>query len=501
MINLRELKEFPNWALGLEFLRRSPVNFLLAPEPPTLPVEEAIEHQLVLWGAASDGRFFVVPCEFSRAQVQGICEAILKEHAALPSFAAVRSTNFMAFLNAFTQILNGKFELQEVAQAIADKTSELFDADGVSILLPNEDHTKFRFAVINAESEEIARRLDEIEVPADIGVTGWVARNRRSILVNSENRDRIFNPEVDRQTEFETHEILSTPILVGERLIGILQVVSGRPGVFKLSDIQIIELIAAIIGSFIEKAQLYGERLNFAKVQKELEIAHKLQISMMPNLPAYFGPFKLNGESRQVSRVGGDFWDIVTLTEDECLLCIGDVSGHGLGAALIMSAVRTASRALLPQIHSPFALIEPLNLLIHNEFGINGHYATVIFCHLELSKQRIHYFRAGHEFPIIKTADGIDRISKLGSLPIGLFPARQEDEWVDFQLNRGECVFFYTDGVLDGLPLEEPNLVEILREDPELEMALDDGHFFQRMQRTHQWQEVDDATMLKLSLV
>lgn len=499
-MNLRHRNQFPNWSLTFEFLKRSPVNIIVSDELPPEDAPPSLRPRILLMGLDASGEYLSFPDNTPDQVVHGVARAILDATDATDlDFSTVRSTNFVTFLDQFTQDLAGKFRVNDVAQAITDKTSRLFEADGVSILMPTKD-ARWRFAVVTAESEEIARRLDQLIVTGRSGITGWVVRNRRSVLVNDDNRADIYDPGVDQRTRFTTREVLAGPIMVGDEMIGVLQVVSRRNGAFKKSDLQILELVAAIIASFIDKAQLYDERLKLAKVKKELEIARELQLAMMPHLPAMIGPFTLAGDSRQISRVGGDFWDVLKFGDGESLLILGDVSGHGLSAALVMSAVRTASRALLPQIKNPAALIEPLNRLLHDEFGVNGHYATLLFIHLHLEQKTVRYLRAGHEYPILRNSEGLTRLKHQGSWPLGLFPFRQGDTWHDCPLGPDDRLYLYTDGVLDGLDDEEPELEQILKANPILENALDEDHFFETLSDRLGWQEVDDATMLKLYL-
>ncbi len=499
-MNLRNRNQFPNWSLALEFLQRSPVNILVSDALPPEPLEACLRSRVLLIGCDGEGRYFSFPADASHECIQRVASALLDE--SVPNdldFSKLRSTNFITFLDSFTQLLAGKFKLREVAQAITDKASTLFEADGTSILMANKDGS-FRFAVVTAESEEIRKRLDQLVIPGDSGITGWVAKHRRSLLVNDSNRQEILNPQVDARTHFRTREVLAGPIMVGTEVIGVLQVVSRRDGAFKKSDLQILELIAAIIASFIERARLYDEELELATVHKEMEIARELQLAVMPALPSRIGPFLLLGESRQTSRVGGDFWDVLELSANESLLILGDVCGHGLSAALVMSSVRTASRALMPQVGTVKALIDPLNALIHSEFGHKGHYATMLFIHLDLNLRTISYLRAGHEYPVLRTPADLSRQVQIGSWPLGMFPFRADDTWYDCPLGSEDALYLYTDGVLDGFDNEERRMDELLRQHRFLEDALDQGHFFDTLRERLGWRIIDDATMLKLVL-
>ncbi len=498
---IKKIEDFPNWSLAIEFLRRSPLHFLLSDQTPPEGLNRARRLQILLKSPAYHSDYMSIPGDFKDNRIHAICETLVDASMRDPHpfLGSVRSSNFVNFLHEFSRMLVGKSALAEVAQAITDKTCELFDAEGASILVPNKTRTAFRFAYRRTLDEDVDRKLSELEVPMNQGVSGWVARHRKPLLLN-DTSDMIFNDSVDQRVQFSTREILAAPITIGDDLLGVIQVLNPKTGHFQDSDMQTVELIAAIIAVFIEKANLHESMIKYAKVQKEFEIAHDLQHRIMPTLPSQIGAFNLIGESRQLSRVGGDFWDIFEFNSDEKLLIIGDVSGHGLSAALMMSAVRTATRALLHQIQSPYSLIEPLNYLVHREFSDGGHYVTLILCHIKTREGRINYFRAGHEKPILKTESKYNQLQRMGGLPIGLLPHRKEDPWNEFDFNAGDGLFLYTDGVIDGMNSDKP-LIELLSENPHLETALEQGHFFETLKKDFDWVERDDATFLRLSLI
>lgn len=501
-IHLKPLDAFPNWALAIQFLRRSPVNFLLASEPPPREVPASVRARVVLHGVPSDGSFLSVPANLETRQIAALCEALLNQQSQGDQhyFGSIRGSNFVAFLNEFASILMGKFELDEVAHALTIKTRELFEAEGASILVPAKNGSNFLFAYVHAEQREVQQRLEHFKVPADKGVAGWVARNRKSILVSKTENCDLLNTEVDEHASFKTRNLIATHISIGDKLLGILEVVNKTTGRFVDSDLQILDLIASITSVFIEKARLYEERVKLMKMEREVSIAHALQIELMPELPARIGPFRLIGESRQFSRVGGDFWDIAELNSNETLLILGDVSGHGLSAAMVMSAVRIATRAILPRLGSPYGLIDPLNSFIHNEFGIKGHFVTLVLCYLQIEEKALHYFRAGHEYPVFKSSGDYCSLKRSGGLPLGLFPFRQRDEWGSLNFGPNDCLFLFTDGVSEGISEGELDMADLLRAHPDLEAALEQERFFDAISERFGWKDEDDATFLKLSL-
>lgn len=502
---LKNADAFANWHLAFEFLKRSRANYLVANGEPHITPREDLVPQIVLRGTSAGGRYVSVPQDMPEDLVLALCTALAshRNQTDHPWLGSIRSTNFINFLNEFAVLLAGKFVLSDVAQAITDKTHALFEADATTIMMPNEDGD-YKFTYVTTEDPELVKRLTNLTVPKGKGVYGWVAENRRSLLIDDKNRALFNDPDIDARAHFTTRDMLATPIVnAAGDLLGVLEILNKRQGHFKRTDLRLIQLIAAIISVFIDKARLFEERLQFAKVEKELEIALTLQRSIMPSLPSRIGPFHLDGESHQVRRVGGDFWDVLELNDQEALLILGDVSGHGLPASLLMSSVRTASRALLPQLGSPEALIEPLNGLIHKEFGYKGHYATLLFCHLDLVTHQVRYLRAGHEYPVLQNLDGHFSMKKRGGLPMGLFPFRKTDHWYTLDFTKGQALYLYTDGVIDGLDVdedEEIRLEHLLEQYPELGAKIDHGAFLETLKLKAGWREQDDTTILRLTL-
>ena len=246
--------------------------------------------------------------------------------------------------------------------------------------------------------------------------------------------------------------------------------------------------------------QAAQDREQIIELKKELDIAQQLQLSMMPDLPTQAGPFYLGGQIRLSSKVGGDFLDIIPLDDDEVLVVLGDCSGHGLGSALIMSAIRHSLRTLATQIRDYRDFIDPLNRIVYQEFGYKHRYATMIFLHIQLNNPVIRLLRAGHETPLLRRKGNFLPTDWRGGLPIGLLPKRDKDEWVEWELDKDDELYLYTDGVPDGLPHMDVPMRELLEKNKNLASHLDKQKFFSYLGKDHQWQNLDDATLLKIQL-
>ena len=244
--------------------------------------------------------------------------------------------------------------------------------------------------------------------------------------------------------------------------------------------------------------QALESREALIALEKELDIAHQLQQNMMPDLPRTFGNYRLDGQILLSSKVGGDFWDLIELNKEESLLVFGDSSGHGLPSALIMSAIRHSLQALSTQIRDYRAFIDPLNRIIYDEFKAKARYATMIFVHLQRNTSKINYLRAGHELLVHRRNGVFQEEDWRGGFPIGLFPEREDDHWVELTLQPGDELYFYTDGITDGLPGHEPKMRQLLNETPGIPGMLVNQTFFQHLTGAYGWRNIDDATLLSL---
>jgi len=242
-----------------------------------------------------------------------------------------------------------------------------------------------------------------------------------------------------------------------------------------------------------------NSREQLIAIRKELDIAQTLQMSMMPSLPRAVGNYRVGGQILLSDKVGGDFWDLIQLDENEALVVLGDCSGHGLSSALIMSAIRHSLKTLVSHVSSYREFAEALNQLVYQEFSSRHRYATMVFVHIDTGGSRARLLRAGHELPLFRRAGRLEPPNWAGGLPIGIFPKRGEDEWVELRLEPGDELYLYTDGVVDGFP-QEPRLKmnDVLEAHRQLDSLLEEERFFDRMTEQYGWRSMDDATLLAI---
>ncbi|MEP7264142.1 MAG: PP2C family protein-serine/threonine phosphatase [Bacteroidota bacterium] len=208
-----------------------------------------------------------------------------------------------------------------------------------------------------------------------------------------------------------------------------------------------IHTITNIIVVAIENKRLTRETINQAQMQKELELAARMQNMLFPaHLPSN-KCIDLAATYLPHQQVGGDYYDYIEISEDELLICLADVSGKGMSAALLMSNFQANLHAKTPSIKSLQQLIIALNASV-NKSAKGEKFITVFLAVINTKTQIIHYVNAGHNQPVLYINGTFTPLDK-GTTGLGMF---EELPFVNEGLAyfpKGAILFCYTDGIIE----------------------------------------------------
>ncbi len=244
--------------------------------------------------------------------------------------------------------------------------------------------------------------------------------------------------------------------------------------------------------------KLIEEQKQKQRLENELAIAQEVQAQLFPQDSVQLPSLEVHGFFRPARTVSGDYYDFLTLDSDRLILAVGDISGKGISAALLMATIHSAVRALsmqdVPVLREPAAVgaalgsdvmlasgvrsidVSPgalLSLLNHQLFESTPaeKYATLFLGIYNGAERKLTYSNGGHLPPIIMSEDGSIRRLECGGTVVGLFDQRSYDE-ESVELRRGEIFLAYTDGVTepenDFGEFGEQRLIDLLRENREL---------------------------------
>jgi sigma-B regulation protein RsbU (phosphoserine phosphatase) len=264
------------------------------------------------------------------------------------------------------------------------------------------------------------------------------------------------------------------------------------------SDDQVATLAMAFNSMTASLQKLIEEQKQKQRLENELAIAKEVQAQLFPQESVQLASLEVHGFFRPARTVSGDYYDFLTLDSDRLVLAVGDISGKGISAALLMATIHSAVRAYslqdIPVLREPAAVGAALGSDVMLASGLRGldvspgallallnhqlyestppeKYATLFLGIYNGVERKFTYSNGGHLPPIIMSPDGSIRRLECGGTVVGLFDQRSYDE-ESVELRRGEIFLAYTDGVTepenDFGEFGEPRLIDLLRENREL---------------------------------
>ncbi|ONI76425.1 diguanylate phosphodiesterase [Actinosynnema sp. ALI-1.44] len=324
-------------------------------------------------------------------------------------------------------------DLEKFLAELLVRVQEQLAVDTATVLLHDSASGQLVATATAGFEEEIRQG---VRVPVGAGFAGRVAADRKPVVVEHVDASTVVNPLL---WEKGLHTLLGVPMVAAGQLIGVLHVGTIAERKFTEHDIQLLQ-VAADRMALATQAQV---------VRTERATATALQRSLLPTrLPSLPG---LEFAARYVPgadmRVGGDWYDVFSLSDGRWGVVMGDVVGHGLPAAVVMGRLRSALRAYALLDPDPAGVLEKLNRkAMHFEPGAM---ATVLYAVIEPAADRICISLAGHPPPLVAVPGEQARLVQLpADPPIGV---RYDDQRVTsvVELPPRAVLCFYTDGLVE----------------------------------------------------
>ncbi len=249
-------------------------------------------------------------------------------------------------------------------------------------------------------------------------------------------------------------KLLLVPIAVENRALGVLVVADketrgGAVDDFTEADVRVASLFANQAAIALENARLHREAVEKEKMEREMELAASIQKTILPDtLPEVTG-LALAGANRPTKQVGGDYFDVYPLPGGLTALCVADVSGKGVPAALLVSTVHACLHLLIPNLSGDLpALVARVNKHLVR-FSSTRKFATLFVAVFDPATGLLRYVNAGHNPGLWLSGDGATLLPS-GGVPVGMMPAAVHRE-AAVTLGPGDTLLLYSDGITEAL--------------------------------------------------
>lgn len=333
-------------------------------------------------------------------------------------------------------------DLGELLQIIEQATLQVLDCERISIFL----HDK--------QNDELYSRLatgqDSLRFPARLGIAGEALNKATIINVPDAYADPRFNREVDRKTGFTTRNLLTCPLLgTDSRPVGVMQVLNKRGRAFDEADEERMRILGAQAGVALQRQLLLEEFLEKQRIQEDLRIAHDIQQRLLPRHPPRIPNYEIAGWNQPTDETGGDFYDFQVLNSGAVTVTIADVTGHGVGPALIASECRALLRACLSLTQNLERVLGLVNDLLAQDLP-DDRFVTAFVGLLEPVDHRFAYISAG-QGPIFHFTRSTMEVREMptSGLPLGIMAGRGYELSRAFVFEPGDLLVFVTDGFVE----------------------------------------------------
>ncbi len=409
-------------------------------------------------------------------------------------------------LYAISEILGQTVRLEEATQTIAREVSTVVGARRASIMVFDESAGVLRTVAARGFGLD---GLDPVRVDDECSVAARVYRERRVVAFDPSHPEGTPD-DCGEPRGYRGKAFLSVPICYGApgsplRCVGVINLTDRLGGDrFTLSDRKLVTAVANQIGAAVENARLVERDLKQQRLGRELELAHDLQLKLLPSPAVLAGDAEVAARCYPAESVGGDFYTFSRLGRGRVGVMVGDVASHGFSAALVMALVMSAAGIHAAASITPDETLSALLESLSTELSTTEMYFSVFYGVLDPLTGRLSYANAGHPYAFRVPRFGEPERLEATAPPLGLATAgsiqRRQVPWTI----KHDLLVLWTDGLVDarneaGEPFGEQRLLDAVcarrTEKPEaiVRAVLEEAEAFGSI-------PIDDRTLLILRI-
>ena len=354
-----------------------------------------------------------------------------------------------------------------------------FSATAVSLFIREDETGSFPCRVSTVASTDlrplalasdsfVVRRLKSLSSPLQLDEAEL---NSWQTALSDAPRQVLEKRLQERDVLRETHSSLLVQLRTKGDLLGVLSLGERAHDQLTATEREMLDGVAGQLALVIENTKLLQRLVEHERLRAELAVAAEVQRNLLPATGLTWAGTEVCGFCQPASQVGGDYYDFVPLGDNRAGICIADVAGKGISAALLMSVVQASLRGQLfnPQVQiSARNLVTMLNRLICASVSTTR-YVTCFYGQFDASDGSFRFVNAGHNPPLLlRQSDSLAEVFDVnsgfqtlssGGLVLGMFPESQFEEG-EVRLRSGDVLVAYTDGVTEAMNVRQEEFSE-----------------------------------------
>jgi len=353
-----------------------------------------------------------------------------------------RAVEELSILNDIARAISASLNAEEIMQTLIRKSIRAVNSEQGVITLVEEEQKSMKTLIRTMVSSAGAPAFHMHQA-----LIGWMHLNKKPLSVEDPVNDARFRGV---QWDSNIKTLLCVPMIVKSELRGVLTVYNKKDGQpFNTEDQRLLAIISAQSAQVVENARLIEEEKLYIKMQQEVGLAAKIQMDLLPRSNPGLQGYDIFARTIAAQSIGGDYFDFISKSDGRMALCLGDVSGKGLPASLLMANLQATLRGQTLVSQQPSECLLRSNKLLFESTSPEK-FATLFYGVLDTKLHCMHYSNAGHDWPILIGKNNSIQRLKTGGLMLGLIQqAEYEDEEIPIQL--GDVLVIQSDGVSEAM--------------------------------------------------
>jgi sigma-B regulation protein RsbU (phosphoserine phosphatase) len=369
-----------------------------------------------------------------------------------------RAVEELSILNELARTIGSSLDSQDIIHKIVDRSMRAVQAEQSVVTLVDRNANQPMKTLVRAmtsSAEHPHYHLNE-------NLIGWMHLYKKPLRTNDPSGDDRFR---GLKWDASINSLLCVPLMVKSELIGVVTSYNKKSAEgFTDEDQRLLAIIAGQSAQIIENARLYEEEKALVTMKEQVKLAAQIQQDLLPKSPPRLDGYDIAACSIAAQMVGGDYYDFIRVPDGNWAICLGDVSGKGLPASLLMANLQATLRGQTAIERTVGETISRSNRLIYQSTDPEK-FATLFYGVLDAEAGALAFCNAGHEYPMLFKGDATPPARLItGGMALGVleeFPYEQDS----VRLERGDTLVVYSDGIPDAVnEFDQPFGEERLRD-------------------------------------
>jgi phosphoserine phosphatase RsbU/P len=349
----------------------------------------------------------------------------------------------LSTLNDLARVISSTMNLDGIIDKVVHRSLRAVHAQQGMITLVDENNPEVMKTLIRTNDSH----SDQSQYHLNQNILGWMFNNKKPLMSNDFVNDKRFSGV---KVEGDLKSLLCVPLLVKNHLIGILAAINKKEGnLFSEDDQRLLSIIGIQSAQVLENARLYEQEKSLLSIKEEIKLAAKIQLELLPKIFPNVPGYEIVGKNIPAQLVGGDYFDFIPVDEKRIAIALGDVSGKGLPASLLMANLQATLRSLTLVTGSACECICRSNKLLFQSTSPEK-FVTLFYGVLDFEKHQLNYCNAGHNPPMFFSESEEPVGLSTGGIVLSMI---EKFDFVEktVSFKTGDVLVIYSDGISEAM--------------------------------------------------